>query len=264
MLSYTHACYRHRFWRGGDGWLHITHIISVLPLNLNEIACLQRRSLAGTQPHRGSIKMLPAGILLASGVTLTMLIAWIQQLRQDWLEWQARELHVLGCREAQAIVANLPALLVIQPDCDLNVAARMRRTTPEQPKRVPTRVQDLRHARKLQGASECTVKPKAPHTRAHAGRMPSFVEVDIAPILAHIAASHAPWQGNTDSGSFSSTSSMLSEATDDSDDGQEEPSVALALARNAAMTPDFGKQCDADAPVFQVGSPQVPGWSHAA
>ena len=185
-----------------------------------------------------------------------MLIAWIEQLRQDW-----NDCHVVACRETHAVVANLPALLVIQPDCHLNVAARMRHT--EQPRKV-LRVQDVRHARKQQGVlavvdSVCRYMAHKLHT----DRMPSFVEVDIAPILAHLSASHNRWQGKDEDSSCSSTSSVLS---DDSDYGptEEAASVALALARNAAMPPDVGKQCDADAPVFQVGSPQVPGWSHAA
>lgn len=90
-------------------------------------------------------------------------------------------------------------------------------------------------------------------------RMPSFVEVDIAPILAHMAASNTAWQADVCSSSSQSSSTLSDSEHSDSDDGQEEASVALALARNAAMTPDFGKQCDVNA-VFQVGSPQVPGW----
>lgn len=94
--------------------------------------------------------MLPAGILLASGVTLAMLIAWIQQLRQDWRDFESRQPQMVACREHRAAVANLPALLVIQPDCDLNVAARMRHPTASSKRML--RVQDVRQARKLQGA----------------------------------------------------------------------------------------------------------------
>lgn len=199
--------------------------------------------------------MLP-GILAGGVITVAMLIAWLQQLRQDWREWSQRELQVVACRERQAIIASLPALLVIQPDCDLNVAARMRHSTSMEQKRV-LRVQDVRHARKLQGVQHSTSVGGSAWQYRNTGRMPSFVEVDIAPILAHMTA--APWHAD-DASSCSSTSSVLS---DDSDLGSEEASVALALARNAAMTPDMGKQC-VNAPVFQIGSPQVPGWSQSA